>query len=152
MEKETEKTIEKTTEKNKLLYLLVLLLLFVSLLAFSISFYLDSKRVLEIKELPMGLAIGDTAGFNLDKGELNFGTLVEGSKGVREDVNIANLYEFPIEVDFHSKGDITPLLIFDKKMKLQPGERKKFSVSTVVITNEAHGNYTGKMTITFKKA
>ncbi|MEK6925919.1 MAG: hypothetical protein AABW50_01430 [Nanoarchaeota archaeon] len=143
---------EKLDGKNRRIYILVLALLFVSVAVFLVSFYIDSRKVLDVKELNMSLTVGNIPGFDVSKDRLGFGELAIGNSASRNDVYITNPYDFPIEVDFLAEGNITNLIIYTKKLELSPGDKRSFSASTVVISNETPGYYGGKLIITFKRA
>lgn len=139
-------------EKSKLYLILVLLCL--AVIIFVLVYYLNTQasRVLDEKEIPTSLTIGNRTGFNVSKDALSFGLLAPGVAASRDDLILTNGYSFPIKLEFAVEGSIEPLLIYEKIIYLEPGESRNVSVSTIVITDEVAGDYAGKFIIVFRKA
>lgn len=137
--------------KNNKIYIFILGLLILSALLFLFSLYLDSKKVLEHREILTKLTIGDTTGFDVSKDALNFGKITEGSIAYREDLVIENNYNFPVEVNFDVKGNISDYLVYDKKVYFEPGESKNILFATIDPVNEPYETYSGKIVIEFRR-
>ncbi len=144
-----EKRNIKKEMKNKF-YFIVFLLLALSIFLFLIVFYINSLMVLEKKEIVATLRTGDTAGFDVNTTALTFGTISFGTFSQRSLI-LENNYDFPLEVEFKVKGNITKFLIFDKFVYLESNEKKSVQISTITLTENDSGNYSGKMIVLFKK-
>ena len=142
---------EKSVGKSKL-YLLVISLLILSVFLFLLSLFVNSGEILEEKKIATKLSIGNVAGFDVSKEELSFGMISQNVISYRNDMVVANNYNFPIKVEFTSEGNITPFLIFENEVYFEPGENKSILVSTVVGNgNQPKGNYSGTMKMIFKR-
>ena len=132
--------------KNKI----IVLLFIISLLVFLFTLYINSLLVLEKKEIPVFLKVGEVAAFNLSATELSFGTITPGSN-VRRNITIKNEYDFPVEFKFQAKGNAKKFLLFEKKFILKTGEEKSIEIKTIIPKNEEYGDYSGKIIIFIKK-
>lgn len=143
---------KKLVKKRNKIYLLIVFLLILSVVLFALSLFLtsDQGKVLDTKELEASLSIGDHTGFDVSKDRLGFGMITEGSKATREDILVKNNYNFPIYLEFNTEGNISEFLVYNDFIYLEPGEEKNISISTIVIGDEAYGDYIGKFKIVFK--
>ncbi len=138
-------------QNRKLLFILISIAFVISLILFLIALSLK-PAVLDKKEIPLKLQIGNRTGFDVSKTELNFGLLSSGNSASRSDVLVKNNYNFSIQLDVNIEGNISSFLIYDNLICLNPGEERNLEFSTVIITNEPYGNYSGKMIILIKKS
>jgi len=138
--------------QNKKIYVLVICLFVVALMVFLLTLRVNmtGNVVLDKKEIPTTLIIGERAGFNLTQGILGFGRVPYGSYSTR-DLDLVNNYSFPVLAIINVKGDIADFLLYEKEIKLDPGEIKSISIDTVVFKNEPFGNYNGIVSIEFKR-
>ena len=139
-------------KKNKIFYVAVFMLI-LSLGLFLFTLYVKSAIVLEKREITTTLQVGNTAGFDANETALTFGTITSGSVSSRN-LTIENKYEFPIKVEFSTKGNITEFLIFDEVIYLDAAEKKSVMIRTIsAIDNidKKFGNYFGKMIVIMKK-
>jgi hypothetical protein len=138
-------------EKNKKIYFIVFLLLGISILFFLLICYFKSSIVLEKKEFTTSLSIGNSTGFNVTNYSISFGMLSRDNAASRNDISVKNFYEFPIFIEISLEGDIKDLLIYNDRVYLEPNESKNLNFSTIEITNQKLGDYTGIFSLVFKK-
>jgi hypothetical protein len=138
-------------KKRKSKFFIIVPLLFLALIILILAFYTKSSQVLEKRELGASLSVGNRTGFNVTE-QLSFGMLAPGNAASRDDIILTNDYDFPIKVEFSVEGNIEPFLIYEKVIYLNPGESKEVGVSTITISDEPQGFYSGKMIVVFKKA
>ncbi len=137
-------------EKSKIIFYSVIFMFVLSLLLFLIALYINSNVILERREIPATLIVGDTAGFDVNDSLLTFGVITYGTSS-QKTLIAENNYDFPIRFEFSVKGNITQFLIFDKVIYLEGGEKKSVSISTIIPSNEEYGIYSGTMIIIIKK-
>ncbi len=137
-------------EKNKL-YFFVFYIFVLSLCLFFFITYLKYIDVLEKIEFNATLSVGDIPSFNVDTSALLFGTIAINTSSQRILI-VGNNYDFPIKVEFSVEGDIAEFLVFDKIIFLDVEESKEVKISTIILTDEKQGNYSGKFIATFKKS
>ncbi|MGD9276424.1 MAG: hypothetical protein PVJ67_04580 [Candidatus Pacearchaeota archaeon] len=132
--------------KNNLIVLLSVL----SILIFILVFYLNSKLILEKREIIATLEVGNRSGFDTNATALTFGIVRPGSSASRN-IEIANDYSFPVKFEFSAKGNIKDFLVYDKTVYLNEGEKKKVSISTIDPWVAEFGNYSGKVIVLIKR-
>lgn len=142
---------EKSKGK-KAFYFFVFLLLGISLLLFILIFYFKSSMVLEKRQISTSLSVGNTTGFNVTTDSISFGKLTRGNAALRDDVSITNNYDFPIVIEISLDGNIKEFLKYEDEVFLNPNESKNLSFSTIEITDQEEGSYTGVFSFVFKKA
>jgi hypothetical protein len=142
---------ENKKEINWMLYVAGFIFL-LSLVTFIIALNLGSIVSLQKQEIPITVIISNYSAWNIsqNQSDLNLGTVNIGSAGVRA-MNISNDYEFKTVFEFEIKGNITPLLIFDPVIILEPMEDREVIFRTKVIENEEFGQYSGIIFIKVKK-
>ena len=136
--------------ENKL-YLFVFFIFVLSLCLFIFTIYLKSVSVIEKIEFDATLVVGDVPGFNVDTNVLTFGTITFNTSSQRT-LTVENNYDFPIKVEFSVEGNIWEFLVFDKIIFLDVEESKEINISTIILTDEKQGNYSGKFITTIKKS
>ena len=144
---------EKSAKKSKvILYFFIILLVSISVILFLFSIFLKSSVVLDKKEIPMLLIIGEKTAFNISKesSDLNFGTIQKENSASRE-ISVKNNYKFPILLEINAEGNIKDFLLFEKIVFFDVGEEKQIKVSTITIGDEPYGTYSGSLIITFKR-
>ena len=139
--------INLKNQKNKI----IVLLFIISLLVFLLTLYINSLLVLEKKEIPVFLKVGEIAAFNLSATELSFGTLTPGSNA-RRNITLKNEYDFPVKFEFHAKGDAKRFLLFEKKIYLEIEEEKSIEIKVIIPKDEEYGDYSGKLSVSIRKA
>ena len=132
--------------KNKI----IVLLFIISILVFLFTLYTNSLLVLEKKEIPVFLKVGEVAAFNLSATELSFGTITPGSNA-RRNITLKNEYDFPVKFEFRAKGDAKKFLLFEKRIYLETGEIKSIEIKVIIPKNEEYGDYSGKLIISIRK-
>jgi len=140
-----------STKKRSKFYILVFLVLILSILIFIISLFFRSSIILDKKEIPITLSIGNESGFNITKDTISFGALSKGNSATREDISVINNYDFPIVLEISVEGKAKDFVIYENMVYLEPKESKSLSFSTIIITNESYGDYFGKAVIMFKR-
>jgi hypothetical protein len=143
---------KKRKDKSNVKILISVFILLISFIFFLIALNMNSILILQKQEIPVSVRVSDYAAWNISKNEsmLNLGIIKRGTSAERN-IQISNNYTFPVIVAISVKGDITPLLIFDRIIYMEPRENKDISISTKVIEGEEFGNYTGMLIVTLKK-
>src|SRR3989344_3333689 len=132
--------------KNKI----IVLLFIISILVFLFTLYINSLLVLEKKEIPVFLKVGEVAAFNLSATELSFGTITPGSNA-RRNITLKNEYDSPVKFEFRAKGDAKKFLLFEKRIYLAPYEKKNIEINTIIPSGENYGDYSGKIIVSIRK-
>jgi len=132
--------------KNKI----IVLLFIISILVFLFTLYTNSLLVLEKKEIPVFLKVGEVAAFNLSATELSFGTITPGSNA-RRNITLKNEYDFPVKFEFRAKGDAKKFFLFEKRIYLAPYEKKNIEINTIIPSGENYGDYSGKIIVSIRK-
>ena len=136
--------------KNKL-YFFIFFMFVLSLCLFLFVIYLKHINVIKIIELNAILSVGDVPSFNTENDTLYFGTITSNTSSQRT-LTVENNYDFPIKVEFSVKGNIEEFLVFDKIIFLDVEESKEVNISTIILTDEKQGNYSGRFIVTIKKS
>jgi len=136
--------------KNKL-YFFVFFIFVLSLCLFFFVAYLKYISFLVKVEVVNTLRVGDVPSFNVDTSALTFGTIAFNTSSQRT-LTVENNYDFPIKVEFSVEGNIWEFLVFDKIIFLDVEESKEINISTIILTDEKQGNYSGKFITTIKKS
>ncbi len=141
----------KRKRKNNLILYLVICVFIISLIVFLYTLYAQSKVILKKQEIIIKLVVGDKAGFIVTNDSLNFGGLYAGTSSQKE-IILPNNYGFPIKAEFSVEGNIKDFLVYAPVIYLETGEKKNVTISTIQIPKDAvYGNYSGIMTIVFKR-
>jgi len=118
-------------------FLAVAILFFVSLAVFLLTLRITfvGNVILEERNIPTELIIGEPAGFDLNDSVFNFGRIPYDAWGVRKLV-LTNDYDFPVKYEFDVVGDISDFLVFEKIVYLEQGEKREVIVKTMMFKNE----------------
>lgn len=95
-----------------------------SLLLFLISagwFFLGH---IDEKDIFASVNVSDRVGFDLNKSSLSFGSITPPGEASR-DVVFDNNYNFPVLLSISSHGDIKPLLMHERFVRVESGEKKE---------------------------
>jgi hypothetical protein len=130
--------------------ILVILIFLVSLFVFFAFLFFNSFLFLEKKEIVTTLTIGDTPGFDLNQTILSFGAVSKGTI-ISRNLILENNYNFPIKVELSAEGNIKRYIAFEKVVYLKEFEVKIIPISTVQVSDENFGNYSGKIILVLKK-
>jgi len=136
--------------KNNLVVLVIVLLILIIIILF-LSLYNKSNEILEKKEVPVHLEISNITGLKVENETLDFGRIIRGSSAHKL-LTFENNYEFPISVDVSVEGNVSKYLIYEPFFRLESGEKKQEGIETIVFGDDPLGNYTGIMTVIFKRA
>ena len=131
--------------RNKI-YTFAILLFIIALVVFLFSLYINSRIILEKKEIPATLSVSEIASFDVSRSALTFGTIIPGSSASRN-LTLKNNYTFPVKFEFRAKGNIKNFLIYERAVYLEPGEKKSIRINTIIPNDEEYGNYSGKIVI-----
>ncbi len=140
----------KNQEKNKKFFAVILLFV-LGLIVFLFTLYINSTFILEKKEIPVNLKIGEEPAFNLSKTDFDFGTITPGSSASRE-IILENNNSFAVKYEFRAKGKIKKFLLFEKNIYLAPYEKKNIEINTIIPNNEEQGGYSGRIVVKIKKS
>ncbi len=143
------KKTQETNQRNKKYYSAVLLFI-LSLAVFFFTLYINSTFILEKKEIPVNLKIGEQPAFNLSQTAFDFGTITPGSSASRE-IILENNNSFAVKYEFRAKGKIKKFLLFEKNIYLASYEKKRIEINTIIPNNEEYGEYSGKIIAVIKK-
>jgi hypothetical protein len=134
---------------NKILFFSIFLF-FLAFFLFIFSLLLEKSFILDKKEIPTFLEIGDIPAFNLDNSTFSFGKIVSGITSSRS-IQIDNNYDFPIAVFLTSRGNISRFLLFEKETDILVNEKRIIDLKTISPAKEDYGNYSGKIILTLKR-
>ena len=125
---------------KKLAYIIVIF----SILVFAVSFFV--LRPLEKKTFFAEVNITDEAviGFDTNNSALVFGVISLGSSATRN-IILNNTHDFPVFVLISAQGDIASLMIFEKKVKINPKGTKSVSFSVRAPKDIEKGIYSGRV-------
>ena len=151
MKKQRKIKVKRNEKKQFKLRPFLFFLMILSLLIFLMSLFWNSSQILDRKEINAKLRISNVTGLQVTNESLDFGRIIYGSNA-QKSIKIKNNYNFPIKVEFSVEGNIKPFLIYQKVVYLSPGESKNISVSTITVTDEPYGFYSGEMLVVFKRA
>lgn len=141
----------KRISKKKAIALLAVVVLIAVAVSTAIAHYYINKDVQELQKIPMDITVQQKIAFNLDTDRLHFGGLPPGDSADRG-VDIVNKRDFPLKVRFYMSGEIGGwVLPEDNPVLLQPFENKTVKFTATVPKNAGFGNYTGEITVVFKK-
>ena len=115
-----------------------------------LSFYTERSSIIEKKEIDAFLEISNVTGLKVGNDSLDFGRIIYNSNAWKT-IEIKNNYNFPVKLFLSSDGNISDLLVYDKEISLDSQESKSIFISTLIFTNQTYGEYSGKLTILFKK-
>lgn len=137
-------------KKLNKIYFLATGVFVISLVIFVLIFFLNSSFVLEKKEIPIFLMVGEPAGFNTNTDSLDFGRIIYGGSAERS-ILIENNYNFPIQIKFNIEGNVSDFIIFEKVVFLEKGESKRIIFGTIVFSDEEYGDYSGRLLVKIEK-
>jgi len=142
----------KRTSKKKTILLLAVVVLIAIVVSTAISYYYTNKGVLETQKIPMDIKVQQKLAFNLDADKLHFGGIPPENSAERGIV-IVNKRDFPLKVRFYMSGELGSwVLPEDNPIFLQPFENRTVKFTATVPKDASYGNYTGELTVVFKKA
>jgi hypothetical protein len=126
--------------KNKLAWFLFCLVILIFI--FSIFF---SSHLIEEKQIPVYLEIGNSSSFDISTDLLNFGSLVVNSSESKN-ILLSNSYSFSVLYSFEVVGNVSEFLVYEKSIVLIPKTNSTFVLNTIVIP-EKYGNYSGILNV-----
>lgn len=139
---------EKQRNWTKIIIILIIIaILAIALTNFLLYYFKYIYKVKQITVYNMRLTVGNHVGFNLDPGEINFGTVIAGGGATRE---VFLESDSPTKVIVMLEGDLAKWVGVSENEFVFIGNR---TLSFVAATpeNATKGNYTGKITIIFKE-
>ena len=134
--------------KNKFILLTVLIgVVGVSLFSIFSSLNILKEKPIESFNLDVRFSFGDSLGFDLNRSALSFGRLLPGGTSTRS-IFVENVYDVPFEVKMLISPNINPFVqIDDKKIIVNPGEKKKIPVTVIAPKNVSYGEYEGSIQV-----
>ncbi len=132
----------------------VVILLVVSLMASGITAivvtFATYYNVIEY-EAEMTVAERNTVGLNVENDKIYFGRLPSPGVSTRN-ILVKNALDEPAKIDFFATGNIAPYIYFPfQGQVINAHEEATLQVEAHVPENTPLGNYTGKVTIFFRK-
>lgn len=113
---------------------------------------LSIQSPLHKETIPTRFIAGETMGFDLGPGNLNFGKIVPGYRTTRA-ITITNTYDHPTTTSITSSGAISPyIIVSENNFNLQPTESKNLTFSCYPEKGIDLIEYPGEITITTHKA
>mgnify|MGYP001569399582 FL=1 len=134
---------------NKIfIIVLILFLLSAGLLVFTLI--IKEGRNLGESELYLSFSISDRSGFDVNTSALTMGMVRPGDSASRSFL-VENNFNFPIDVELYTKGNVSRFIQVERHFSLNNGENKTVSISAVAASNDSYGFYDGKLLVVFKK-
>jgi len=112
--------------------------------------YYSLFTIQEIRTIDADLNVNDYVGLNADTDALHFGTIRPGGSGIRS-VHLKNTHSSAIEVNIFVKGDISKLVVFQKKYNIAFNTTKNIAFTAKVPQNAQFRNYSGVAVFVIKK-
>lgn len=141
---------EAGRRKSRIVVLFVLAILFsVTITEFAYFFY----KVKYVRVYDLKLEVSDKIGFALgsETSQINFGAVPPGSS-VTRNIFLLNNYTLPLLVSIVAKGSINEFIYIDNNVfVMQQGESKEIPIHSFVPEGTCYGNYSGKLTLIFKR-
>ena len=133
--------------KQAIMILLIICFLTIGIASFVYLFL----TTLEVREIEMDLkVIPDRFGVTVDTDKIWFGGLKPGTSSNRI-IIINNEFEFPIKVIFTPSGDLAEIVSIESRIYIDPGMNQQVRIAANVPPDMPMGNYTGILTVVFKK-
>ena len=141
--------MKKVNRTNVFIIIIFALSLIIFLLIFMINF--KGNSILSEERIPVGLIIGNSSGFNLTEGFMDFGMITLGTSSNRK-INISNDKSFGVVAGLEIRGEIKNFLIFNSSINIPSGESRSILIKTIRPTlNEPYGYYSGELIIKIKR-
>ncbi len=142
----------KNKSSNTIISILVLAAI-ITMAAAATSVYYSFFYIKGTAQLPLFVVVNKTAGFNLEKDSLNFGSLPPGSCSVRG-VSVENNGEPKTNIKIAVKvdGELSKWITARaQNILLKPGEKAKLDFSLCIPENTPYGSYSGTAYFLVKK-
>lgn len=135
-------------KKKHFIALFIIAILFsVSITEFVYFFY----KVKYITSYDLALGVSESVGFAIGRPGMDFGSVPPGGSATRELV-ILNNYTIPLFVEAITKGELKEFLYIENStFTLEPGEYINLPVTAYVPADAEFKEYTGKLTLIFKR-
>ena len=118
-----------------------------TMIIYSSTVYIDKKEIAMDMQVQPG-----TLGFNLDPDALHFGKVPPGQSSERGLI-ITNNRTIPLNARLYFSGEIGGWVLPEEWQTLvEPGESREVKLTATAPSSAATGNYTGKITVLFRKA
>ncbi len=131
-------------------FLLIAIALSISVSAVLYIFLLD-YHILEKREIPLSIQVTDFLGFDLDNSSVKLGACRPGDSSSRE-IQVTNEFGADVKLEISISGSISKLPSdYPKSVHLKMGESKAINFKVSVPGDMPHGNYTGMITLVFKR-
>jgi len=137
-------------KRDKWILIFSLILVMLSVVLVIIALNIEKITVLQTEVMFAKVSIGDHRGIDADPDVLSFGNVTSNSYAQRN-ITIGNSFDFPVKFEFTSEGNISEYISFPSVVYLDVGESKVVTFSTIFITNEPSGYYTGNIYVKVRK-
>jgi len=140
--------------KTSPVWLFVIVIILAAAATFLTAYIITSKNVVGAKTVLMDLEVQQNPAINLATDMMHLGGIVPGGSSKRG-LMLSNDKAFPVKAIIYLKGEqLTGWVLPDENpVLLQPLEQNKsVNFTATVPSNAQFGNYTGEITIVFKKA
>lgn len=97
---------------------------------------------IEEREIYASVNVGERVGFDLNATALTFGNIPKPGSSSRS-IIFNNTYGFPVLLSISSEGNISSLIEYENKIKVEPGEEYKVGFSVHSDLSTPAGDYTG---------
>ena len=137
---------------KRVLMLIFVVALMAAILSVVVAYFYSVRSIEELQTIPMDLKVQNKTSFNLDQDALHFGGVFPGGSSERGIV-IVNKRDFSLKARFYMSGELGNwVLPEDNPVFLQPFENRTIKFTATAPKDAAYGNYTGELTVVFKKA
>jgi hypothetical protein len=137
-------------KESRFILIVITMLIIIGILFILILVNVNKLSVLQREIIPVKMTVGDHRGIDVNISVLSFGNVTSGSYGSRN-ISIGNDFDFPVQYEFTSEGDISEFLIIPRVVYLDVGETKPVTFKTIWITNEPKGDYSGNIIVKVRK-
>lgn len=103
------------------------------------------------QKIPTRFIAGESMGFDLGPGNINFGLIIPG-RGTSRDLTITNTHDKPTITKIKSSGEISDyIIVSENNFRLQPQESKNITFTCFPSKDIELREYSGKIIIITKK-
>jgi hypothetical protein len=107
--------------------------------------------LMEDRQIPMDVKVGDKIGFNTRTDALHFGTVYQGGESRRQ-LKVQNTNQWPVTVSVYNSGNISPFVLADKTaFLLRPYENTTILYTVSVPQKQGFGIYNGTSRVIVKR-
>tara|TARA_Y100000310_G_C20700537_1_gene829406 strand:+ start:6555 stop:6977 length:423 start_codon:yes stop_codon:yes gene_type:complete len=120
----------------------------ISLTAIAVTIYAYTfYNVVGYVEYQVNYSIGDSIGFNLDEGPINFGTVIPGTRTARN-IEIKSDKDAIVNIYIEDLDDVSP---DENNFFIEAGETRSVDIVLFIPGESEYGDYSGKIRIIFRR-